>query len=264
MPEGDTVFIIANRLDRALTGRPVTRFDLRVPALALADQVGTTVTAVLPVGKHLLIRFSDRRTLHSHLRMDGSWRVSQAHDHPRGGAEHAIRALIGNDTWLAAGFRVHDLALVARSDEHQLIGHLGPDLLDPRFDLDEALRRFRRQADRPIGDALLDQRMVAGIGNVYRSELLHIHSLNPWRPVGEVGALDDLLTDAVRLLRMNCTRFSRSTTGQRTPGQQYFVYGRRGRPCRRCGTSIRQDGKESGASERVLYYCPRCQHVEEP
>jgi endonuclease-8 len=261
VPEGDTVFITAQRLDTALTGRTVTHFDLRVPALALADQQGTTVLHVAPVGKHLLMRFSDGRTLHSHLRMDGAWRVGRRDQRPRGGPDHTIRALVGNDTWLAAGFRVHDLALLPTSDEGVLIGHLGPDLLDPDFMLDEAMSRFAADPARPIGEALLDQRLVAGIGNVYKSELLFLHGLDPWAPVAQVPDLDGVLTDAARLLRANCGRFNRSTTGWTQPGQQYYVYGRRGRGCRHCGTAIRQDEQGSAAQERVLYYCPSCQHV---
>jgi formamidopyrimidine-DNA glycosylase len=262
MPEGDTVFITAQRLNEALSGRTVTRFDLRVPALALADERGTSVTAVVSNGKHLLIRMASGRTLHSHLRMDGAWRVGPATQRARGGADHEIRALVGNDEWLAAGFRVHDLALVATRDEASLVGHLGPDLLDQHFDRAEALRRFRDRADdTTIGDALLDQRLVAGIGNVYKSELLFLRRLNPWHTVGNVEHLDLLLDDAVRLLNANRGRFSRSTTGWTQPGQQYYVYGRNGRPCRRCGTIIRRDEQGTSSMERVLYYCPSCQNV---
>ncbi|MCW2541765.1 MAG: nei [Frankiales bacterium] len=263
MPEGDTVFITAGRLRQALVARPVTRFELRVPSLALASEIGAAVLAVEPVGKHLLMRFSSGHTLHSHLRMDGAWRVGPAEQRSRGGPDHAIRALVGNAQWLAAGFRVHDLALVPTSDESQLIGHLGPDLLSPEFDLDEGLRRFAERPARPIGEALLDQRLVAGIGNVYKSELLFLHRLDPWQPTDTVAELPALLTDAVRLLAANCRRFNRSTTGWTQPGQQYFVYGRAGRSCRRCGTAIGKAEQGPPGTERVLYVCPSCQNVSE-
>lgn len=264
MPEGDTVFITASRLRQALVAQRITRFDLRVPALALASEVGAEVLAVEPVGKHILMRFSNGHTLHSHLRMDGSWRIAPAGQRPRGGPDHTIRALVGNAQWLAAGFRVHDLALIPTADESQLIGHLGPDLLSPDLDLVEGLRRFAERPELPIGEALLDQRLVAGIGNVYRSELLFLHQLNPWRPTATVADLAAVLTDAARLLLANCGRFNRSTTGWTQPGQQHFVYGRVGRACRRCGTAIGKAEQGGPRTERVLYFCPSCQNVSEP
>jgi endonuclease-8 len=267
VPEGDTVLIASRRLQAALTDRPVTRFDLRIPKLALADLTGSTVSEVVARGKHILIRFDVGQTLHSHLRMDGSWRVGPAGVRPRG-RDFEIRALIGNAEWLAAGFRLHDLALIASTAEHELVGHLGPDLLAPDFDRAEALRRFAEQPDREVGEALLDQRLVAGIGNVYKSELLFLHRLNPWRPVAEVADLPALLDDAVRLLRGNLGDYNRSTTGWRQPGQQYWVYGRAGKGCRVCGTAIRRDeGSPTGQGapeERITFYCPACQQVDRP
>jgi endonuclease-8 len=261
VPEGDTVFLTARRLHEALAGRVVTRFELRVPKLALAKASGATVTEVVPVGKHILMRLSDGRTLRSHLRMDGSWLIGPAGG-PLRGRGSDIRAVVGNEDQVASGVRVHDLDLVPSRAESELIGHLGPDLLADEFDLAEALRRFATVPERMIGEALLDQRLVAGIGNVYRSELLFLNRLDPWMPVREVAELPAVLTDAVRLLRANCATYNRSTTGWRQPGQQYFVYARRGRGCRRCGTSIRQDEQGNSSQERVLYYCPSCQNVD--
>lgn len=258
MPEGDTVFITSQRLHRALAGQPVTQFDLRVPALALADLTGDTLTEVVPRGKHILMRFASGHTLHSHLRMDGSWRVGPTGAPPRGrGFE--IRALVGNERWLAAGFRVHDLSLLDTAREADVVGHLGPDLLDPDFDRDEALRRFGADPDRVIGEALLDQRLSAGIGNVYKSELLFLNGVSPFAPVGVVDNLPHLLDDAVRLLRGNLGEFNRSTTGWRQPGQQYWVYGRAGKACRRCRTEIRQVEQGLPGSDRITFYCPHCQ-----
>jgi endonuclease-8 len=266
VPEGDTVYIACARLHKALAGRIVSTFDLRVSALALADLTGTAVTEVVPRGKHILIRFSAGQTLHSHLRMDGSWRVGPAGSRPRG-RDFEIRALVGNDQWLAAGFRVHDLALIATAAESEVVGHLGPDLLAPDFDRAEALRRFAEIGDRPIAEALLDQRLVAGIGNVYKSELLFIKRVNPAAPVSTVAALPAILDDGVRLLRGNLGDYNRSTTGWRQPGQQYWVYGRGGKGCRVCGTAIvRDDGgpRTSGAPEdRITYFCPSCQPADQ-
>lgn len=264
MPEGDTVFITCQRLHRALAERPVTRFDLRVPGLALADLTGSDVLEVVPKGKHILIRFSTGQTLHSHLRMDGSWRVGPATARPRG-RDFEIRALVGNSSYLAAGFRVHDLKLLPTAHESEVVGHLGPDLLHPDYDQAEALRRFSTQPDRPIAEALLDQRLVAGIGNVYKSELLFMQRTSPYAPVSEVDALPAILTDARRLLGGNLGDYNRSTTGWRQPGQQYWVYGRAGKACRVCRGAIERDegiGTVGGApEERITFFCPRCQHV---
>jgi endonuclease-8 len=255
VPEGDTVYLTARQLNDALAGREITRFELRVPRLALADLTGSTVTEVVPRGKHLLMRFSNGQTLHSHLLMDGAWRISAAGAGPRGGPAHQIRALVRNAEWLAVGYRVHELALVSTVGESTLVGHLGPDLLDPGWNLDDALARFAAAADRPVGEALLDQRLVAGIGNFYKSELLFVHRLNPWQPVSSVPNLAAVISDGARLLNANRDRWQRSTTGSTRPGEQSWVYGRRGRGCRRCGTPIGQDAQ----GDRVTYFCPSCQ-----
>jgi endonuclease-8 len=257
VPEGDSVYQTAQQLHAALAGREVTIFELRVPRFALADLTGQTVTEVRPRGKHLLMRFSNGRTLHSHLLIDGAWRISSTSTGPRGGPAHQLRALVGNAVSVAAGYRVHELALVDTAREASLIGHLGPDLLDPDWDRDEALVRFAAAGDRPIGEALLDQRLVAGIGNVYKVELLFLHRLNPWQPTATVPDLGAVLDDGARLLNANRDTPLRSTTGSARSGEQYWVYGRRGRSCRRCGTAIRQD--ELG--DRVTYYCPSCQRL---
>ncbi len=261
MPEGDTVYIACQQLHTALAGRTVTRFDLRTPALALVDLTGATVTEVVPRGKHILMRFSTGQTLHSHLRMDGGWRISPAGSRPRG-RDFEIRALVGNADWLAAGFLVHDLRLVATDAESEVVGHLGPDLLAPDFDRAEALRRFAAVAAQPIGEALLDQRLTAGIGNVYKSEVLFVNRLSPFLPVAEVPDMGAVLDSSVRLLRGNLGSHSRSTTGWRQPGQQFWVYGRAGKGCRRCGTVVRscEQGADP-ATERITYYCPNCQAV---
>jgi endonuclease VIII len=259
VPEGDTVFITAQRLHAVLAGRAITHFDLRVPSLALARAEGESVREVVPVGKHILMRLSGGRTLHSHLKMDGSWRLSATGQPPRTRPDHEIRAIVGNCEHVAFGYRVHDLALVSTKDEHRLIGHLGPDLLADEFDLAESMRRFAESARLPIGEALLDQRLVAGIGNVYKCELLFLHRANPWRPVSETANLDALLLDAARLLRANCGRLNRSTTGWTQPGHQYYVYARRDKGCMRCGARIVQDDQGPPGDRRVLYYCPSCQ-----
>src|SRR3954469_23004411 len=199
MPEGDTVWLTAHRLNQALAGREVTVFDLRVPALATADLRGRAVEEVLARGKHLLTRFDGGLTLHSHLRMDGSWYLSRAGERARRYPEHMIRALVGNAEWLATGYRVHDLRIVTRAGEAELVGHLGPDLLGPDWDPALAVANLRRAPEVAIGEALLDQRNLAGIGNLYKCEVLFVEHVHPWTPAGEVAELDRLVRTAYRM-----------------------------------------------------------------
>ncbi|WP_338673314.1 DNA-formamidopyrimidine glycosylase family protein [Streptomyces sp. SCSIO 30461] len=258
MPEGDTVWLTAHKLHEALAGRVLTLFDLRVPRFATTDLTGREVLDVTPRGKHLLTRIEDGFTLHSHLRMDGSWRVFAAGERPRGGPGHQIRAILGNSEHAAVGYRLPVLELLRTQDEARAVGHLGPDLLGPDWDPGAAERNLLADAARPLGEALLDQRNLAGIGNVYKSELAFLARCTPWLPVGELpsGVPARLVATAQRLLEANKNRFERRTTpGERRTEQRLFVYGRVGRPCLRCGTLIRKAGQD----ERVTYWCPRCQ-----
>ncbi len=184
MPEGDTVWLTAHRLDQALAGRALTLADLRVPALATADLRGRTVTDVLARGKHILTRLDEDLTLHSHLRMDGSWHLSRAGERtPRRRPGHLIRVLLGNSEWRATGYRIHDLRLVRRAAEAELVGHLGPDLLGPDWDPVVAVANLLGAPGVAVGEALLDQRNLAGIGNLYKCEVLFVERLHPWTPV---------------------------------------------------------------------------------
>jgi endonuclease-8 len=262
MPEGDTVWLAAKRLNQALAGELVTGFELRVPALATADLRGDTVTTVIARGKHLLMRFAGGLTLHTHLRMDGAWWLAAAGERARGCPDYQVRALVTNRSWQAIGCRVHDISLVETADEHRLVGHLGPDLLGPgydRADQDEAVRRLRAQPEAEIGPALLEQRNLAGIGNLYKSEVLFICRINPWQPVGAVADLDRVVATARRLLLANREHPEQSTTGRLAAGQQHWVYLRGGQPCRVCGASIRRAEQGDPQRERSTYWCPRCQ-----
>jgi endonuclease-8 len=264
MPEGDTVWLTASRLDKALSGRELTVTDFRVPRLATLDLRGRTVVTVLARGKHVLMRLDDDRTVHSHLRMDGSWYLTRAGVRARRHPDHLIRVRLGNAEWLATGYRVHDLTVVATAAENDLVGHLGPDLLGPDWDQDEALRRLRASPGAAIGDALLDQRNLAGIGNMYKCEVLFMERLNPWTPVSEVPDLDAVLVTARRLLLMNRDHPEQSTTGQLAPGRDHWVYGRSGQPCLRCRTPIRRRDQGTPPQQRSTYWCPRCQPVKTP
>jgi endonuclease-8 len=259
VPEGDTVWLTAKRLHDALAGRVVTTFDLRVPQLATTDLTGDAVHEVAACGKHVLMRFAAGLTLHSHLRMDGSWHIVATGRRPNAQPEHRIRALIGNDAWLAAGYRVHDLRLVPTADEVQLVGHLGPDLLGPDWDPDEAVRRLLTPTDRSVGEALLDQRNLAGIGNLYKCEALFVERLNPWTAVDDVTDLAALVATSQRLMRANRDHPEQSTTGLLGRGREHWVYQRAGQACRRCRTPIRHAMQGEPPYQRDTFWCPTCQ-----
>lgn len=262
MPEGDTVWLTAKRLHDALAGRQVTTFELRVPQLATRDLSGDTVREVIARGKHILIRFAGGLTLHNHLRMDGSWHIVAAGRRPSALPEHMIRALIGNDTWSAAGYRVHDVRLVRTADEGQLVGHLGPDLLGPDWDVDLAVQRLHTQTDRPVGEALLDQRNLAGIGNLYKCEALFVERVNPWTSIARVADLGRLVVTAQRMMRVNRDHPGQSTTGLPGRGREHWVYQRAGAACRRCRTPIRHAVQGDPPYQRDTFWCPTCQPLE--
>ncbi|MGW2913225.1 Fpg/Nei family DNA glycosylase [Streptomyces asoensis] len=259
MPEGDTVLQAARRLHEALAGKVLTRSDLRVPKFATADLTGRAVLDVTARGKHLLTRVGGGLTLHSHLRMDGSWKVFTNDQRWTGGPAHQIRAILGTHDRTAVGYRLPVLELLRTADEEQAVGHLGPDLLGPDWDPERALANLLTDPDRALGEALLDQRNLAGIGNVYKCELCFLLGVTPWLPVGVLPAdrAAKLPALAKKLLEANRERPNRNTTGSR--GQDLFVYGRVRRPCLRCGTRVRLADQGDGTRERPTYWCPTCQ-----
>ncbi len=259
MPEGDTVWQAAKRLHGALAGKVLTRSDLRVPKFATADLTGRTVLEVAPRGKHLLTRIEGGLTLHSHLRMDGSWKVYANGQRWTGGPTHQIRVILGTSDRTAVGYRLPVLELLRTPDEHRAVGHLGPDLLGTDWNPDQALANLLADPARPLGEALLDQRNLAGIGNVYKSELCFLLGVTPWLPVGALPAARaaQLPALAKKLLEANRDRPIRTTTGRR--GQDLFVYGRAPRPCLRCHTPVRVADQGDGSRERPTYWCPTCQ-----
>ena len=258
MPEGDTVWRTCQRLNEVLAGRVLTRTDFRVPQLATADLTGRTVTEVVSRGKHLLFRIDDTLTLHTHFRMDGTWHLYRHGDRWRGGPEWEVRVLLENDTWQAVGYRLPVVELLPRDHEGDAVGHLGPDLLGPDWDPQEAVRRLAADPDREIGPALLDQRNLAGVGNLYRAEVCFLLGVSPWTPVREVD-LPAAVDRAHRLLTGNKERPAQVTTGDPRRGAENWVYGRAGKPCRRCGTAIRSAEQGDPPHQRLSYWCPRCQ-----
>ncbi|TDB70098.1 DNA-formamidopyrimidine glycosylase family protein [Micromonospora sp. KC723] len=263
MPEGDTVWNTARVLHRALAGARLTGSDFRVPQLATTDLTGWTVRGCASRGKHLLLRLAapvghpgpPHRTLHSHLRMDGAWRAYAPGERWAARPAHLIRVVLRSAGAVAVGYHLHDLALVPTAGEESLVGHLGPDLLGSDWDPTEAVRRLAAHPDATIGEALLDQRNLAGVGNLYKCEVLFLRGVSPWAPVRDVPDLAGTVALAQRLLAANRGRWAQSTTGSLHHGQTSYVYGRRGQPCRRCGTAIRK----AELGERVTYWCPVCQ-----
>ena len=256
MPEGDTVYHAADQLDRALTGHVLIASDFRIPSLATSDISGSTVTGTISRGKHLLTRFDNGLTLRTHLKMEGTWHV-----HPVGSRwrrpGHSARVVLRTATTEAVGFQVM-LDLVRTTSEEHLVGHLGPDLLGPDWDADFALSRLMTDPTAPIGVALLEQRNLAGVGNVYKSELCFLGQVDPLTPVGDVPDLPAMLARARQLLEANKLRHTRITTGDSRRGYQLWVYGRRG-PCLRCGAAIRKADQGPPGHQRPTYWCPSCQ-----
>ncbi|MBG0828827.1 Fpg/Nei family DNA glycosylase [Planomonospora sp. ID67723] len=257
MPEGDVVYRTARRLGRALDGWPLIRSDFRVPRHATADLSGRTVLETVSRGKHLLTRVEGDLTVHTHLRMDGAWNVSPAGHRVPGGDR--VRLVLANAEWQAVGVRLGVVDLLATGEEHRVVGHLGPDPLGPDWDPEEAVRRLRESPGRTIGEALLDQRALAGVGTIYRAETLFLAGVSPWRPVEEVGDLNGIVELARRLLEANKDRPDRTTTGDLRPGRGMWVYGRAGRACLRCGGRVGRGEMGAQPQERLIYWCRGCQ-----
>jgi endonuclease-8 len=257
MPEGDTVWRTALHLHQALSGEVLTGTDFRVPALATLDLTGETVDETVSRGKHLLTRVGDR-TLHTHLKMEGAWHLYRPGTAWRRPA-HEARVVLRTEGWTAVGFALGVVEVVARGAEDTVVGHLGPDLLGPDWDEDEALRRLLAAPERPVAEAILDQRNLAGIGNLYKSELCFLAGVHPLLPVGRVPDLPRLVRRARSALEANKHRVEQTLTGDTRRGRQTWVYRRDRQPCRRCGTRVVVDLTGPEHQERATYWCPSCQ-----
>ncbi|MFC5928884.1 Fpg/Nei family DNA glycosylase [Cryobacterium melibiosiphilum] len=261
MPEGDTVFREARALNQALAGAVLTRCDVRVPAFATVDLTGQTVHGVVSRGKHLLLRAGES-TIHSHLKMEGSW---HRYRHGSRWQRPAFQARIVLETadWVAVGFELGILEILPTSAEETAVGHLGPDLLGPEWtsaDAVDAVVRLTADRDSAVAVALARQSNLAGLGNVYVNELCFLRGLLPTRPMVEVADVPAVVGLARRLLLTNVDRLERTTTGNTRRGQQLWVYGRAGQPCRRCGTPIRRGTiGRNDLEQRNSFWCPRCQ-----
>jgi endonuclease-8 len=258
VPEGDTVYRTARQQHDALAGRVLTASDFRVPEFATVDLAGETVREVVSRGKHLLHRVGEW-TVHSHLKMEGAWRIFRRGERWTRPAFQA-RAVLTADHTQSVGFELGVLEVLPTAEEERVVGHLGPDLLGADWDAAEAARRIASDPSVPVFTALLDQRNLAGIGNVYANELCFVRGLLPTRPMSEVDDVPALVSLAQRMLMANRGRWTRTTTGDLRPGRRTWVYGRTGQPCLRCGTRL--EGGELGrvtGEERVVSWCPRCQ-----
>ncbi|MCK9823476.1 hypothetical protein NOCD_08295 [Nocardioides cavernae] len=263
MPEGDSVWKLARRLDRQLAGHLLTRSDFRTPRLATRDVAGRTVLGHDTHGKHLLTRLSGLdgsppATLHSHLRMDGSWStLAPGKRLPARLQPHVRLMLTLDDARTVHGIRLHDLDLVPTDREQDLVGHLGPDPLRADWDAPEAVRRLRAAPDTPLVTALLDQRSMAGLGNLWANELAFLIGVSPWTPVGDVD-----VERAATMLHHSATVEGayQVTTGSPSRGDDHWVTGRQRRGCRRCRGPVSVQAEVPGdAANRWTWWCPACQ-----
>jgi endonuclease-8 len=252
VPEGDTIWHTAAILRDALAGKALTRCDIRVPRYATVDLTGHVVDEVISRGKHLFIRVGPA-SIHSHLKMDGSWKVNPVDKPSRAG--HRIRIILEAGDIEAAGIDLGVLEVLERDRDQEAVAHLGPDLLGDDWDPRTAAANLTADPDRPLAGALLDQRVMAGVGNVYCNELCFVTGHLPTAPVKSVKDALRLTQRARDMLWLNRSRWNRTTTGDTRRDRELWVYGRAGKPCRRCGTRIESDS----SGERISFWCPVCQ-----
>ncbi|MDQ3469806.1 MAG: hypothetical protein M3487_08595 [Actinomycetota bacterium] len=258
MPEGDTIRRLAERINRRFAGECCQRCVTRDPRLVGVDLAGRVLLGADAVGKHLLVRFDDGRTLHAHLRMTGSFVVGPAPIE----AAWRRRIELWMETGRLTGLDVPILGMVATSREDSVVGHLGPDLCGPEPpDVDDIVARLTDRPDEPLAGALLDQRNVAGFGNLYAVEVPFIAGVAPHQPVGAISGLDALVGLGTGLIRTNAARGPQNTTGRRMQLDDHFVYGRRRRPCPICATPLDGCDERSSPWRRVSVWCPSCQQL---
>ena len=278
MPEGDTIFRAARTLHRALAGHTVTEFESVFPTLTRIDQNqrlrGRVIESVVPRGKHLLMAFSGGLVLRTHMRMNGSWHIYRPGERwmrPR----HQMRIVVGTDDFEAVAFDVPVAELLTTKELARggPVTELGPDLLSDAFDPAEAAARITARGEMEIADALLDQRALAGIGNIYKSEILFVARVNPFSLVSALppASIATLVATATKLMRANITESSEGITtyrglrqarGQFERSARLWVYGRSGKPCRKCGTPIVR--RKQGPNARSTYWCETCQPAAGP
>jgi endonuclease VIII len=266
VPEGDTIHRAARTLNTALAGQTVKRFETVFSQLARVDHdaplAGRTIERVFAAGKNMIMDFSGDLHLRTHMRMNGTWHIYRPGERWKKRRDE-MRILLETDQWVAVGFNIpvaefHDAESLERQED---LRHIGPDLLGETFDHGEALRRIRARGDGEIADVILNQRVVAGIGNEYKSELLFLAQINPFTKVNMLtdDRLDLLLRTSRKIMQANVKKRSaaRITNFSLDIRNKQWVYGRGGQPCRKCGTAV-QFAKQ-GKDARGTYWCPRCQ-----
>lgn len=264
MPEGDSVHRLARRMREGLVGRTVVSSDFRVPRHATADLSGRRVLAFDPRGKHMLTRFDggpggEPLTLHTHLEMDGAWQLVGAGKRLPRELDDEVRLVLATDGPTAYALRMPVLELLPTAREADVVGHLGPDLLGDDWDEDEAVRRLSAVPGRPLVEALLDQRNLAGIGNLWAVETCYLRGHSPWTPVRDAD-LRGAVRLAQRMMRYSLDHPGQVTTGDTRRGRTHWVYGRAERPCRRCGTPVQfRDAVGGRPYARETWWCPTCQ-----
>jgi endonuclease VIII len=244
LPEGDTIWRTAAALRRRIGGRIVG--DARPQAIARLN--GRRLEAVEAHGKHLLMLFEGGITLHSHMRMTGSWHLYGVGERWRQPERRATAALTFDDV-VAVCFAAPVMELVV--DARRPVAHLGPDILVDPLDLDEVIRRARQSEAPTLGELLLEQRVCAGIGNIYKCEALWALGLDAWMRPAELGE------ERLRRLYLTARALMRRGLVPPSARQRHAVHGRGGRPCPRCGTPIQI--RAQGHQARLTYSCPRCQ-----
>jgi endonuclease-8 len=257
VPEGDTVFLAAKRLRPALEGWVLTETDFRVPSFATTDLSGRRLTEIATRGKHFLFRVDGGTTIHTHFGMEGEWVLHRPGERWRGPG-HQARLVLENERVTAVGFRLKITEVFPTEDEQRVLGHLGPDVLGADWDEEEVLKRLEARTGERIGDVLIDQTVMAGPGNVYKSEICFLSGVHPFELVEDVARVPAMVKLTKRLMEANRTTGRQVTTGDVRRGRGQWVYGRGGRPCRRCRTPIVR-AESSGVGGRVTYWCPACQ-----
>lgn len=259
MPEGDTIHRTAFRLRSTIEQQRIRAAETRDRQIQAGTLVDHRIEAVEARGKHLLITLDDQRVLHSHMGMTGSWHLYQPGEAWRK-PERRAAIWCTFDAAVAVCFTPKTLELLTHTAfrRHAYLQRLGPDLLNTHFDSEEALRRFRVHARMPIGEAVMNQTILSGIGNVYKSEVLFITRFCPFKPVAEFDddQLHTILTTARDLMFRNLDGYPR-TTRFALDRQRKWVYSRQGKPCLRCGTPISM--RRQGDLGRSTYWCPSCQ-----
>lgn len=261
MPEGDVLARLARLLNRSLGRDQLVRSELRWPSAAGVSFVGRVHLGSISYGKHLLTRFDDGRTLHTHMRMDGVWRARRTRNPPEGLRRPVVRAVLATEQWTCVGEQIGMLTVLLTAEEDRLLAHLGPNLMGEGEELESALdlaaANLRRQRGRPVGEVLLDQTVAAGIGTIYLAETLWRHRISPWRRVEQVPDPRAVYATAAALMRRSADAPTLTATG--SSDRTTYVHGRDQLACARCGQPIAVAPIGPPGKKRPAFHCPACQ-----